>query len=72
LIAQHKSLVTRKPIKDLNIPGRSFIGGIVRGKKSFIAVGDFQIEENDKVVVFAFPDAISKVEKLFKTKNWFK
>lgn len=71
LVAQHKSMVTRKPIKDLNIPERSFIGGIVRGKKAFIAVGDFQIEENDKVVVFAFPDAISKVEKLFKTKNWF-
>jgi trk system potassium uptake protein TrkA len=71
LVAQPKSPVTRNLIKDLNVPDRSFIGGIVRGKRAYIALGDFQIEENDKVVVFAFPEAIAKVEKLFKTKNWF-
>ena len=71
LKAQSKSPVTKKLIKELNIPEGSFIGGIVRNKQGFIATGDFQIKENDKVVVFAFPRAISKVEKLFKTKNWF-
>ncbi len=71
LKAQPKSPVTKKLIKDLHIPEGSFIGGIVRDKKAFIATGDFQINENDKVVVFAFPKAISKVEKMFKTKTWF-
>ncbi len=71
LVAQPKSPVTKKPITELHIPEGSFIGGIVRGDKAFIATGSFQIEENDKVVVFAFPYAISKVEKLFKPKSWF-
>jgi len=55
----------------LDIPQGSFIGGVVRGKKAFIATGDFQIEAGDKVVIFAFPYAISKVEKLFKHSSWF-
>lgn len=71
LVAQSKSPVTKKAIKELHIPEGSFIGGILRGKQAFIATGDFQINENDKVVVFAFPKAISKVEKLFKPKTWF-
>jgi trk system potassium uptake protein TrkA len=65
LIARPGSAVTRKPIKKLNIPAGAIIGGIVRGEDSFIAMGDFQIEENDKVVVFALPKAIHKIEKLF-------
>jgi trk system potassium uptake protein TrkA len=71
LKAQPKSPVTKKLIKELHIPEGSFIGGIVRGDQAFIATGNFQIVENDKVVVFAFPYAISKVEKLFKPKTWF-
>lgn len=65
LIARSGSAVTRKPIKKLNIPEGAIIGGIVRGDESFIAMGNFQIEENDKVVVFALPHAIHKIEKLF-------
>lgn len=65
LIARPGSAVTRKLIKNLNIPDGAIIGGVVRGEESFIAMGDFQIEENDKVVVFALPDAIHKIEKLF-------
>ena len=71
LIAQEKSPSTKKPIMKLDIPEGSFIGGVVRGKEAFIATGNFQIEANDKVVIFAFPDAISKVEKLFKHSSWF-
>ncbi len=56
---------TRKPIKNLNCPRGSIIGGIVRGDQSFIAVGDFQIKEGDNVVVFALPETISKVQDLF-------
>ena len=65
LVARPGSAVTRKPIRKLNIPEGAIIGGIVRGDESFIAMGDFQIEENDKVVVFALPHAIHKIEKLF-------
>ena len=66
LVAYPHSVVTKKPIKHLPVPKGAIIGGIIRGNESFIAVGDFQIEEGDKVVVFSMPDVIHKVGKLFK------
>lgn len=57
--------VTKKPIKNIDIPRGSIIGGIVRGLKSYIAIGDFQIQEGDKVVIFSLPEAIGKVQDLF-------
>lgn len=65
LVARHGSAVTKKPISKLRIPDGAIIGGIVRGNESFIAVGSFQIQENDKVVVFSLPQSISQVEKIF-------
>ncbi|MCF8347636.1 MAG: Trk system potassium transporter TrkA [Bacteroidales bacterium] len=65
LVAKHGSPVTKKPIRHLNMPEGTIIGGIIRGKESFIAVGDFQILEGDKVVVFAIPGISQKMEKLF-------
>lgn len=59
------SIATKKQIKYLDCPRGSIIGGIVRGNQSFIAIGDLQIKENDNVVVFALPEAISKVQSLF-------
>lgn len=66
LVAMPRSTVTKKPLKKLGVPAGSIIGGIIRGEESFIAVGNFQIEEGDKAVVFALPEAIHKVNKLFK------
>ena len=65
LVASSGSPVTRKPIRSLKMPQGTIIGGIIRGEEAFIAIGDFQIKENDKVVVFALPGTIHKVEKLF-------
>ncbi len=66
LVAEPESIVTKKLIRKLKIPEGAIIGGITRGKESFIAHGDFQIKENDKVVVFSLPEAVSKIEKFFK------
>jgi trk system potassium uptake protein TrkA len=68
LVANPHSTVTRKPIRELNMPKGAIIGGIIRGEDSHIAVGDFQIEEGDKVVVFSMPESIHKVDKLFNNK----
>jgi len=68
LVADPHSAVTKKPIKDLSLPKGAIIGGIIRGNESHIAVGDFQIEEGDKVVVFSLPESIHKVDKLFNNK----
>jgi len=57
--------IARHAIQEVKIPRGSIIGGIIRGEESHIAVGNFRIKENDRVVVFSMPDAIHKVEKLF-------
>ena len=56
---------TKKPINKLDIPSDAIIGGIIRQNESFIATGNFQIKENDHVIVFSLPKAIKKIEKLF-------
>ncbi len=57
--------VTKKPVKKLKFPSNAILGGYVRDGEGKIIVGDTQLMENDKVVVFALPGAIKKVEKLF-------
>lgn len=64
-VVKSGAYVTKRPIKSIDIPRGSIIGGIVRGLQSYIAVGDFQIQEGDKVVIFALPEAINKVQALF-------
>ena len=59
------SRITETELKNLNFPEDAIIGGIIRGKSSFIARGDTVIKPNDKVVVFALPSAIPKIEKYF-------
>ena len=57
--------ICNKYIKDINFPRSAIIGGVIRGEKGLIALGDFKIQANDKVVVCCLPRAISKVENLF-------
>jgi len=65
-IAKPDGRITQKPIKDLGFPDEAKIGGIIRGDDSFIARGDTEIKEGDKVVVFTLPSGIKKLEKFFK------
>jgi len=65
IVARPGSPVTKKPIRELKMPEGAIIGGIIRNDASHIAVGNFQIMDNDKVVVFAMPGTTQKVEKLF-------
>lgn len=58
--------LTRKPLKDLAFPDTALIGGVIRGEESLIPNGDFQLQMDDKVIVFALPEAINRVEKLFR------
>lgn len=58
--------ITRKPVRKLKFPKTAIIGGVVRDGKGFITLGDFQIQVDDRVVVFCLPEAISEVEAFFK------
>ena len=59
------SKITKKKIKDLKFPRNAIIGGVIRNNTGLIALGDFQIREDDRVVVCCFPKTISKVERFF-------
>lgn len=58
--------ITQKPIKKLSFPKKAIIGGVVRDGKGMTVLGDFKIQAKDRVVIFALPEAIGKVEALFK------
>lgn len=66
VIANEGSKATRKKVKDLDFPDNAKIGGIVRGENGFIVTGETQILSGDRVVIFALPKAIKKIDKFFK------
>jgi trk system potassium uptake protein TrkA len=58
--------VTKQKIKDLRFPRAAVFGGIIRNGEAMLSSGNVQIESGDKVIVFCLPEAIKKVEDLFK------
>jgi len=64
-IVKATSKVNNSLIKDLDFPRTAIIGGVIRNGQGLIALGDFKIEEGDRVVVCCLPRSISKIEKLF-------
>lgn len=58
--------LTKKPLKDWHFfPTTALIGGVIRGEESLLPDGNFQLQVNDKVIIFALPEAIGKLENLF-------
>ena len=64
-IVKPNSPATKSLVKDMRLPLDVIIGGVVRGDKAFIAVGDTKIVAYDRVVVFSMPESISKVGEFF-------
>jgi len=58
--------LTRKPLKDLHFPGTALVAGVIRGEDTFIPDGDFQLEIDDKAIVFTLPSAQHALDKLFR------
>lgn len=54
-----------KPLKELYFPTGAIIGAIVRRDSYEIPTGECTISAGDRVVVFALPEAVSKVEGFF-------
>ncbi|SMO85729.1 trk system potassium uptake protein TrkA [Saccharicrinis carchari] len=65
LVAGENSKITKNPLSRMKLPRDVNVGGIIRNGKAIIATGDTQIQANDKVVVFALPSGIRKIEKMF-------
>ena len=64
-IVNPDSQVTKAPIKDLRFPSDAIIGGVIRGNETIIAVDDTWIRPYDRVVIFALPTALNRIEKFF-------
>ena len=57
--------ITRKVVRELNLPRGVTIGGLVRNGEGMLVSGNTQIEAGDSVVVFCYNVDMKKVEKLF-------
>ncbi len=64
-IVNPNSAITKDKIRNLGFPKDAIIGGVIRGNHSYIALGDTEIKPYDRVVVFALPSALKKVNKFF-------
>lgn len=64
-IVKPNSPATKARIRDLGLPADVIVGGIVRGDKVFIAVGNTEIRPYDRVVVFSMPASVGKVGRFF-------
>ena len=65
-VVHKNNRLTKKPLKSLYFPKTALVGGVIRGDDSHIPDGNFQLQVDDKVIVFAMPEAIGKVEKMFR------
>ena len=64
-IVNPDSQITKAPIKDLHLPSDTIIGGVIRGNETIIATEDTWIKPYDRVVIFALPTALGRIEKFF-------
>ena len=65
-VAKEDSPITRRIVKDLNLPSEANIAGIVRAGEGILVNGDTQIIANDLVVVFCKSHVIRHLERFFK------
>ena len=64
-VVKKTSKVANSKIKDLDFPRSAIIGGVIKEGKGIIALGDYTILPDDRVVVCCLPEALEKVESLF-------
>ena len=65
LVARPNSKITRKPVKELNLPKDMTLGGKICKGKAEIINGDMVIQAGDQVVVFCLNSAMHKIEDYF-------
>jgi trk system potassium uptake protein TrkA len=58
--------ITSHTLSELKLPDSSIVAGVIRGNDSIIPSGNLTLQMGDKIIVFALPDAIKRVEETFK------
>ncbi len=64
--AKEGSMITRRKVKEMNLPSEANIGGIVRANEGILVNGDTQIIPGDLVVLFCKSHVIRNLERFFK------
>jgi|TARA_Y100000992_G_scaffold98159_1_gene63451 trk system potassium uptake protein TrkA len=64
-IVHDQSKVCDKKIKDIDFPRSAIIGGVIKNGKGIIALGDYVVTSEDRVLVCCLSEALEKVESLF-------
>jgi trk system potassium uptake protein TrkA len=54
-----------RPLAEVKFPTGSLIGAIIRGQQVIIPRGTDAIHLADRVIVFALPEAVHKLEEIF-------
>ena len=57
--------IAGQTVRGSRFPKNAVIGAIVRGDQVIVPRGDDEVLVGDEVIVFALPDAMPEVEKLF-------
>ena len=65
LVAHPGSKITRRPVKDLNLPKDMTLGGLIRNNKPVLIEGDTCIQADDHVVIFCLDTAMHKLQDYF-------
>jgi trk system potassium uptake protein TrkA len=65
LVARKNARITRKPVKELNLPKGMTLGGKISNGQAEIISGDTLIQPGDHVVVFCLDTAMRKIEDFF-------
>lgn len=64
IISPH-SKVAGKKLKDAKLPRNFLVGAVVHDTHVYVPNGDSILYEGDRVVVFALPEIVSRIDKLF-------
>jgi trk system potassium uptake protein TrkA len=64
-IAKKGSKICKRPLRDVRFPGNAIVGAVLHDDQMIVPKGDTVVVPDDKVVVFALPQATGDVEKLF-------
>ncbi len=70
-IALETSDIVGKPLMKVSFPKGAILIGIIRGEEIIIPSGKSVIEPDDRVIIFAKKQAISKIEKILTVKLEF-
>jgi trk system potassium uptake protein TrkA len=54
-----------RPLRSLDIPDGAVVGAIIRGREVITPRGDDAVRAGDHVVLFALPNTMPKLERLF-------